>query len=375
MTSNSAFIVTDEQQQVRAAVRRLLEKYGDSARVRRLMADELVDHEAWSGMSDMGLPGLLIPSEYGGSAATFTEVGIVMEELGRALVCTPYLSSAVMATTSLIAGADEAQLQKYLPPMASGEMQATLAHLPMDGRVGGSPGVSATPTRRGWALSGASGFVLDAMSAELLIVAATVGDYVQLFVVSGEQRGISRDRVEVLDQTRPMAHVAFRDVRVSEEARLSGESSDGALARATDAGLVAIASDLIGGARFVHGEASDYARKRMQFGRPIGSFQAIKHLLVDLLVELESAVSVVMYAQEVMSGRDDEELGIAVPMAKALASEVAEHVAGGAMQVYGGIGFTWDHDLHLYLKRSKSSKLLLGSPHDHRTLLANRLQL
>jgi alkylation response protein AidB-like acyl-CoA dehydrogenase len=377
MTTNPTFTVTEEQQMLRSAARDLLSARGGSEQVRSvMMTDEAVDEAAYKELAQMGLVGLLVPEEHGGSGSGFVEVGIVAEELGRSLLPMPFLSSAVLATTAILTAGNDEQKAAHLPGLASGERTATLVHLDERGRLDADPGVAASSSGDGWTLNGTSGFVLDGLSADLLVVAATTDDGVALFVVPADASGVQREKVDVLDLTRPMATVRLNGVEVEDGSRLQGGApATAALHAALTAGLMALASEQVGGARYVHEDVTEYARTRMQFGRAIGSFQAIKHRIADLMVELESATSAVMHAQRAVAEHDREEMQIAVPMAKAYASEVYEHIAGEAIQIYGGIGFTWEHDAHLYFKRAKASRLLLGSPHHHRRVLADVLGL
>ncbi len=376
MTTNPTFTVTEEQQMLRSSARQVLEARGGSERVRELMmTDEAVDEAAYKELAQMGLVGLLVPEEYGGSGSTFVEAGIVLEELGRALLPVPYLSSAVLATTAILAGGSDDQKAAYLPGIASGEQRATLAHLNETGRLDADPGVAATSSDSGFELSGTAGYVLDGLTADTLVVAATTDGGIELFVVPADTDGVRREKLDVLDLTRPMATVHLDGVSVDGDAKLSGAAGTEALHRALTAGLVAIASEQSGASRYVHEDVTEFARTRMQFGRAIGSFQAIKHRIADLMVELESSTSAVMHAQRALAAEDTDEIAIAAPMAKAYASETFEHIAGEAIQIYGGIGFTWEHDAHLYFKRSKASRLLLGSPHQHRRVLADVLGL
>jgi alkylation response protein AidB-like acyl-CoA dehydrogenase len=376
VTTNPTFTVTEEQQMLRSSARQVLEARGGSERVREvMMTDEAVDEAAYKELAQMGLVGLLVPEEHGGSGSTFVEAGIVLEELGRALLPVPYLSSAVLATTAILAGGSGEQQAAHLPDLASGERRATLAHLDEAGRLDADPGVQAEAKGDTFELSGTSGYVLDGLTADLLVVAATTGEGIELFVVPADAAGVSREKVDVLDLTRPMATVRFEGVAVDAGDRLSGAGGAEALHEALTAGLVAIASEQSGASRYVHEDVTEFARTRMQFGRAIGSFQAIKHRIADLMVELESSTSAVMHAQRSLAAGDRQEVAIAAPMAKAYASEVFEHIAGEAIQIYGGIGFTWEHDAHLYFKRAKASRLLLGSPHQHRRVLADVLGL
>ena len=377
MTTNPTFTVTEEQQMLRSAARDLLSARGGSEQVRSvMMTDEAVDQAAYKELAQMGLVGLLVPEEHGGSGSGFVEVGIVAEELGRSLLPMPYLSSAVLATTAILTAGDDEQKAAHLPGLASGEQTATLAHLDERGRIDAAPGVTAASSGDGWRLSGTAGYVLDGLTADTLVVAATSDDGLALFVVPADADGVQREKVDVLDLTRPMATVRLDGVEVDDRARLQGAAPAAAALHASlTAGLMTVASEQLGGARFVHEDVTEYARTRMQFGRAIGSFQAIKHRIADLMVELESATSAVMHAQRVVADHDREEMAVAVPMAKAYASEVYEHIAGEAIQIYGGIGFTWEHDAHLYFKRAKASRLLLGSPAHHRRVLADVLGL
>jgi alkylation response protein AidB-like acyl-CoA dehydrogenase len=370
------FVLTDEQQLLRSTVRKLAETRGASEQVREVMStDEAVDHAAWTELAQMGLVGLLVPEEHGGSGSSLVEACIVAEELGRTLLPVPYLSSAVLATTAVLTAGSEEQQARLLPALASGERRASLAHLDERGRIDADPGVTARPDGDDLVLEGTAGYVLDGLGADVLVVAVVAPGGIELVVVEADAEGVGRDRVEVLDLTRPMATVRFDDVRVDADARLSARDGNAALHRALAAGIVALANEQVGGARASLEACLDYARTRKQFGRAIGSFQAIKHRIADLTVEVEAATSAAYHAARVTAAGDAEEAAIAAPLAKSYASEVYEHVAGESIQIHGGIGFTWEHDAHLFFKRAKASKLLLGSPRQHRRVLGDVLGL
>jgi alkylation response protein AidB-like acyl-CoA dehydrogenase len=370
------FALTDEQRLLRDTVRKLAETRGKGEQVRHVMStDEAVDTDAWTELADMGLVGLLVPEEHGGAGSTLVEACIVVEELGRTLLPVPYLSSAILATTAILAAGSAAQQTELLPALASGQRRATLVHLDERGRIDADPGVQARPDGDGLLLDGVGGYVVDGLSADLLVVAVVAPGGIELVTVPADADGVGRERVEVLDLTRPMATVRFDGVRVDADARLSQRDGNAALHRALAAGIVALANEQVGGARAVLERALDFARTRKQFGRAIGSFQAIKHRLADLTVEVEAATSAAYHAARVTAAGDAEEAAIAAPLAKSYASEVYEHVAGESIQIHGGIGFTWEHDAHLFFKRAKASKLLLGSPRQHRRVLGDVLGL
>ena len=371
------FTLTDEQRLLRDTVREVLTARAGSTRVREVMATDGVDHDLYRELAGLGLVGLAIPEHLGGAGSTFVEVAIVMEELGRRLAPVPYLSSAVLGTTAVLRAASEEQAGRILPDVASGDRRLALAHLDDAGRVDAPPAVRATPDGDGWVLDGVAGFVVDGAGADTLIVAARDTHQVQaigLFVVSGGSAGVSREPLDVLDLTRPMATVRLDGVRVDATDRLAGDGS-AALDAAVAAGVIALAAEQVGGVQQTLESITAYARERVQFGRAIGSFQAVKHRLAEMLVQSEAARSTAEYAARVLAAGDDAEVAIAAPLAKSYCSQVYEVATADALQTYGGIGFTWEHDVHLYLKRAKSTKLLLGSPVVHRVRLGDVLGL
>ncbi len=370
------FSLTEEQQQLQAMVRDLFAERSGSARVREVMlGDEGFDPVLWEELGSLGLLGLTVAEEDGGSGASFTELAIVLEEAGRRLAPLPLLSSVVLGTEAVQGAGTAAQRAALLPEVAAGRMRLTLAHLDAGGRLDAEPGVHASRTGERWTLDGTAGYVIDGASATHLVTAAITDDGLGLFVVPGDVAGVTSTGLEVLDLTRPLATVEFASVEVTEEDRLSGGDAVGALHRALSAGVVAIAAEQVGGIVATLEACTAYARERIQFGRAIGSFQAIKHRLADMLVESEAARSASMHAVRVLAAGDREELAIAAPLAKSYCSEVYERSAADGIQIFGGIAFTWEHDQHLYLKRARATKLLLGDPRHHRSLLAERLAL
>jgi alkylation response protein AidB-like acyl-CoA dehydrogenase len=370
------FTVTDEQQMLRDTVGDVLRRRATSARVREvMMTDDAVDAEVWRELAELGLVGLLVPETYGGSGAGPLEAAIVAEELGRVLLPVPFVSSAVLGVTAVLEAGSHEQCAAVLPDVAAGTARLAFAHLDGRGRLVADPGVRAERDGDGWRLEGTAGYVVDGASADTLVTAAVTDDGVQLFLVAGDADGVDREPVAVLDLTRPMATVRCGGVRVGEAQRLSGGDPVVALHRAIVTGTVVLANEQVGGAQHCLETTTAYAKERIQFGRAIGSFQAIKHTLAEMLVQVESAKSTAYHAAQALAADDRQEVAIAAPLAASYAGEVYERASADAIQVFGGIGFTWEHDAHLYFKRAKASKLLLGSPRHHRRLLGDVLGL
>ena len=367
------FAFNDEQEELRKTVRQFLEAKSSEAAVREQMDTEAgFDAAVWSQMGEqMGLQGLIVPEEFGGSGYGYIELIVVLEEMGRALLCAPFFSTVVLAANTLIHCGDDAAKAAYLPGIAAGETIATLAFTEENGRWD-EAGITATATKDGdsWKINGTKMYVLDGHSANLLIVAARSAAGVSLFAVDGAASGLTRTALATMDQTRKQAKVDFADT----PATLIGTDGAGwsVLERVLDLAAVGLAAEQVGGAQFVLEMAVQYAKDRVQFGRPIGSFQAIKHKCADMLLEVESAKSAAYYAGWAASELNDELPSVA-SLAKAYCSEAYFHATAENIQIHGGIGFTWEHPAHLYFKRAKSSELLFGDPTYHRELLAQRI--
>jgi len=386
------FSYSDEQEEFRSVVRRFLEDYSSPADVRRLMGDEAgVDPEVWRKLSaELGLAGIQIPERFGGQGFGFEELCIVLQETGRALLCAPYFGSAVLATNAILEAGSESDHAEWLPPLASGAKTATLAlseprpdgggwdadavslvATPLDGELR-----SRAPAPQ-FQLEGTKTHVLDGHRADLLIVVArtpgsTGQQGVGFFVVEAGASGVERKRLSTLDETRKLAQVRF----AATPARALGAPGEGApaLARVLDLGAIALASEMVGGAQKVLEDAVAYAKTRMQFGRPIGSFQAIKHKCADMLLEVELAKSAAAYAAAGVD-EDDPEVPVLACLAKAMAADAYRNAAAESIQIHGGVGFTWEHDMHLYFKRAKGSEVLLGDPAYHREAMAARMEI
>ena len=365
------FGFTSEQQEFRSVLRRFFEETSSPAAVRRQMATEQGwDAERWRTLNaQLGLCGVHVPEQYGGQGFGAVELGIVLEEMGRALVCAPYFASAVLATTAILNGASEAQKAALLPPLVGGEQIATLAFTEPNGRWDAEGvEVTATPANGGFRLDGVKSFVLDGCSADLVVaLARSPGsrgeEGLSFFTLRGDAPGLTRRPLTPLDPTRKLARLEFEGVNAELLGELGGAA--GPFARTLDQAAIALASEMVGGAEKLRETALDYANLRMQFGRPIASFQSMKHKQADMLLEVELAKSATYYAAEAADeGAND--LPALASLAKAGASEAYLQTAIHTIQIHGGIGFTWDNDTHLWFKRAKSSEVFLGDPTSHR---------
>ncbi len=367
------FAFSEEQEELRNIVRSFLENKSPESAVREQMDTEKgYDDAVWKQMAEqMGLQSLIIPEEYGGSGYSYVELTVVLEEMGRALLCAPYFSTVVLAANTILQSGDDAAKKALLPGIASGETVATLALTEANGRWD-EEGVEATATKSGdgWTISGEKMFVLDGHTADLIVVAARTDAGVSLFHLDSGASGLTRTPLSTMDQTRKQAKLTFENT----PATLIGTDGAGwdVISTVLDLTAVALAAEQVGGAQFVLEMAVQYAKDRVQFGRPIGSFQAIKHKCADMLLEVESAKSAAYYAAWCAAEMNDELPSVA-SLAKAYCSEAYFHAAAENIQIHGGIGFTWEHPAHLYFKRAKSSELLFGDPTYHRELLAQRI--
>jgi alkylation response protein AidB-like acyl-CoA dehydrogenase len=367
------FAFSDEQEELRTGVRRFLAEKSPETEVRRLMdTTEGYDPAVWSQMADqLGLQSLTIPEEFGGSGFTYVELLVVLEEMGAALLCAPFFSSVALGANALLTSGDDDAKKSYLPGIASGETIATLAITEDNGKWDfGGIELAATKKGDGWVLDGHKMFVIDGHVANLIVVAARTGAGVTLFAVTGDAAGLTRTALPTMDQTRKQARLEFSGT----PATLIGTDggAEAGLSKTLDLAAVALAAEQVGGAQHVLDASVEYAKTRIQFGRPIGSFQAIKHKCADMLLEVESAKSAAYYAAWA-AAEDSDELPVVASLAKSYCSESYFHSAAENIQIHGGIGFTWEHPAHLYFKRAKSSELLLGDPSYHRELLAQRI--
>ena len=367
------FSISDEQEELRRSVRQFLADKSPANEVRRLMDTPTgYDPAVWEQLAgQLGLTGLIVPEEYGGSGFGYGELVVVLEEMGRTLVCAPYFSTVALGTNAILAAGDEQARKDLLPGIASGAVIATLAVAEEDGSWDSRDlRLEARRSGDGYVLTGQKMYVIDGHIADLIIVVAQLDGGIAFFAVSGDAHGLDRELLPTLDMTRKQARLAFNGT----PARLIGspERAEQALATTLDLAVIALAAEMVGGAQRCLDMSVDYAKTRVQFGRPIGSFQAIKHKCADMLLEVESARSAAYYAAWAAAAGSDECPAVA-SLAKAFCSEAYFHAAAENIQIHGGIGFTWEHDAHLYFKRAKSCELLLGDSDYHRELLAQRI--
>src|SRR5213593_1035893 len=336
------FGFSEEQEMLRKSARDFLAKECAMTYVRQMMEDERgFRDEQWQQMAGLGWMGLILPEEHGGAGLDFVDLIVVLEEMGRVVLPGPFLSTVVLGGVALLEG---------------------------------------RPAGGGYKLSGTKLFVPDAHTADLLIVAgrapgSTGAEGVSLFLVDAKAPGVATTLLKTMDQTRKLCEVALRDVSVPAE-RVLGPAGQGwkLLERVTDRGKVGLCAEMCGGAEKVLEMSVDYAKVREQFGRPIGSFQAIQHKCANMLVEVESSKSATYYAAWAVAN-DVPEAPLAAAMAKAYCSDAYRHTAGEGIQIHGGIGFTWEHDMHIYFKRAKSSEVTFGDATWNREIVAQLIGL
>jgi alkylation response protein AidB-like acyl-CoA dehydrogenase len=356
------FSFSSEQDEFRSNLRRFLADRSPTKEVRRLMETETGwDRDAWRAMNaELGLTAVRIPEAYGGQGFGFSEQGIVLEEMGRALLCAPFFATAVLAAGAILNGGTEAEKQRLLPPIAAGDTIATLAFMAdAAGWDGSAPAVSAQAGR----LSGHASYVIDGSAADLIVVLAREAAGLSLFSVAADAPGLTRRSLKSMDPTRKFARLDFVDVAATP---LGAPGTAGpAIERTLMEAAVCLASEMVGGADRLREDALAYSMMRMQFGKPIASFQSMKHKAADMLLEVELAKSAAYYATAALDEGDDQLVAVA-HLAKACASDTYMQTAIHAIQIHGGIGFTWDNDTHLWFKRAKSSEVLLGDAAHHR---------
>lgn len=377
-----AFIFTEDQEQFRQSVSRFLKDKSSTGEVRSLMAtDSGFDPNVWKQLSQqLGMTGVHMPEDLGGAGFGPVEMAIVSEEMGKSLYCGPYFASAVCAASALRLAGDELQQETLLPEIISGERLACFA-------VSESHGVwtdenfttRATKIDNGHLLNGHKRFVVDAINAHTLIVAACDEHGIGFFVVDAAAHGVSITALDSMDPTRKLADVQFID---SPAQRLTN-STPAQLRLLVDIASTALANEMVGGAQTLLDSALSYTQLRFQFGRSIASFQAIKHRLADLLLELELAKSAAYQAAQTLANSalwstndhatSAEQVTEHASLAKAAASDVYLHTALECIQMHGGIGFTWENDTHLWFKRAKSSEVFLGTPAEHRERMLTAL--
>ncbi len=363
------FSFSDDQDQFRGVIARFCRDKSPTSQVRTLMASDLgFDPEIWQQLcQQVGLVGLHLPEAQGGSGFTAVELGIVMEEMGRHLLCSPFLST-VMASTAVAQAAGADECSTYLSRWAEGKELATLAVCETDMHF--EPHnilLKATPVDDEYRLNGHKRYVVDGHSVDVILVVADTGSQLALFEVAHNAAGLTRTGVETMDATRKLAQLDFQDT----PAVFIGALSPAQLGEIYNTLLVALANEMIGGAQALLDAAVEYTKLRVQFGRTVGSFQAIKHRLADLLLEVELAkTAAYQAAQALAEQRNTSEMA---SLAKAAASEAYLQAGIQCIQLHGGIGFTWENDTHLWFKRAKSSEVFFGGPAYHRERMLQQI--
>lgn len=370
-----SLVFTPEQEEMRDAVRSFFDARSPSAEVRRLMeTPDGIDWAVWRQMaSQLELHGLGVPEEYGGSGFGPVEQLVVFEEAGRALLCAPFFGTVALAIPALLAADDPTAAKDLLPGLANGSTIAALAFTEEDGDWDpGATRLRAEAGADGWRLTGSKSFVIDGAVAGLFLVVARTEAGLSLFAVPADAPGLRRERLDTLDLTRKQVRLFF-DLA---PARLIGAdgAAELALERTLDLAAVLLAAEQVGGAQACLELTVEYAKLRTQFGRKIGSFQAVKHRCADMLVAVESARSAAYHAAWA-AAESAQDLPVASAMAKAMASEAYTFCAAETIQLHGGIGFTWEHDCHLFVKRAKSSGALFGGAAAHALAVADALGL
>jgi alkylation response protein AidB-like acyl-CoA dehydrogenase len=369
----------EEQELLRDTARKFLDSACTTKFVReRMETAEAVTPAFWAQLAEQGWLGINFAEEDGGSGLGLTDLVVLMEEMGRAVMPGPYLATVLLGGGAIREAGSAAQRREYLPRIADGSLKAALAATEPNARWDAS-GVTlaARPERGGFTLSGTKLFVSDAHLAGIIVVAArtrdgsTMADGISLFAVPGGAAGLGVTLMPSIDETRKLCEVRFDNVAVAQEALL-GELHQGwpALARVYDAAAVALAAEMCGGAQRVLEMTVEYAKLRETFGKPIGSYQGVKHKCADMLVEVENAKSLTYYAAWAVD-EQQADAPLAVSMAKAYASDASRKVANAGIQLHGGIGMTWEHDLHLYMKRAKASEVAFGDATWHRERVAS----
>ena len=372
------FGLNEDQETLAKYARDFLDNECPTSFVRSMLEHETAHDEAfYKHMAELGWMGIAIPEQYGGQGMTYVDLGVLLEEMGRALVPGPFYASVCLAAPTILEAANDAQKDALLPSIASGERKATVAYTEASGRVDAS-GIELSASRAGdgYTLSGTKRFVLDAHVADTIVVAARTADSgdptegVTLFTVDAKTPGVSVKQLKAMDMTRRLCDVTLENVSVGADSVL-GDPDRGwpRLERALQRATAMLAAECVGGAQKVLDLSVAYARERIQFGRPIGSFQAVKHKCADMLVDVELGRSAMYYAAWAASD-EDQELPLASSIAKAFCGESYTRVASNGIHVHGGIGFTWEHDMHLYFKRAKANEVLLGDPSYHRDQVA-----
>jgi len=377
------FGFNDEQELLRSTARKFFDNECPSTMVRALMEDSSgMTPELWKKLAEQGWLGLIAPEEHGGMALGIVDLVVLLEEMGRAVVPGPFFSTVLLGGLALLEAGNDAQKKAWLPKICSGEARATLAWMEPSAEMGAA-GITlpAAAKGSGFTLNGTKLFVHDAHTADVIVVAARTAsgqnpeDGISLFLVPTGTPGLAVTLLPTMDQTRKLCEVTLTNVALGGDAIMGALGAGGkALARVIDRATVGLCAEMCGGAQKVLDMTVEYAKIRHAFGRPIGSYQGVKHRAADMLVDVENSKSITYYAAWAMD-EGVPEGPLAVSMAKAYVSDAYRRVSGAGIQLHGGIGFTWEHDLHLYFKRAKGSEFTFGDATWHRERVAQLVNL
>jgi alkylation response protein AidB-like acyl-CoA dehydrogenase len=364
-------VSASEVDDLRGVVRDYLSATSPSEKVRKLMAtDTGYDEASWRQMAgELGLHGIAVPERWGGAGAGVAELAVVFEEMGRALLCSPFFATVALAAQAVLASGDDAAMERFLPTFIDGSTTATLI---LNGRLAAwdPAAVTLRADREGddFRIYGDAPLVIDGHTADVVLVASMTDAGTSLLAVHGGSEGVRPTLLGGLDRTRKLARVEFDGAR----AQLIGTEGGAAdfLARTSDLALIALAAEQVGAAQRCLDMAVGYAKNRIQFGRPIGSFQAIKHRCADMLIQVEGARSAASHAAGIPDPVGTDDLPVSASVAKMVCSEAFLQVALDNMRIHGGIGFTWEHDAHLFVRRAKASQMMFGDPDYHAQRLA-----
>ncbi|HEX3178891.1 MAG TPA: acyl-CoA dehydrogenase [Methylomirabilota bacterium] len=372
-----------DQEMLRATARKFLENECTSEFVRARMAEDAgFTEEFWTKLAEQGWLGLVYPEQYGGAGLGFVDLTVLMEEMGRAVMPGPFVSTVLLGGLTILEAGSEAQKKEWLTKIAEGQARVTLAWTEPSARWDAA-GVTTTAkaTGGGYMLSGTKLFVPDAHVSHAMVVVARTSESsngesgVSLFLVPTNAKGVGITLLPTMDQTRKLCEVRLDGVNVPDAALLGTRDAGWtALASVIRRATVALCAEMCGGAQKVLEMTTEYAKIRIAFGKPIGSYQGVKHKAADMLVDVENAKSLTYYAAWAVD-ENVPEAPLAASMAKAYASDAYRKVAGAGIQLHGGIGFTWEHDLHLYFKRAKASEFTFGDATYHREKVAQLINL
>jgi alkylation response protein AidB-like acyl-CoA dehydrogenase len=376
------FELDEEQVMLKTSARDFLDKECPKKLVRAMMEDEKgYSPELWKKIADLGWLGLAFPEDYGGIGSSFLDLVVLLEECGRALLPGPFVPTVVLSGRPILAAGNEEQKQRFLPGIASGDVIMTLAFLEASGGLEASDvAVEATPSGDGFLITGTKLFVPYAHIADHLLCVTRTGSKrtfehgITLFLVDARAEGVTTEILKTMTGDK-LCEVTFDKVRVPPE-NILGELDKGwpIVKRILVEAQVAESAWMTGGARWAMDASIDYSKMRIAFGRPIGSFQAIQHKLCNLSVQVEGATSITYYAAWTVM-ENDQDMTLAAAMAKSWCGETYKQATFDGVQVHGGIGYTWDHDMHLYLKRTKAGEVTFGDSDYHREKIAQMLNV